>query len=104
MGVPSKVYVDRQGTDEIYSSLSIAQSEGRSAGGAGLLTLESGSVWPAAFLHAAHNNYDQAVFGLITRGDNRMCFVSETGLLTILCAWILATLLYIRMKKRGKCL
>ena len=27
MGVPSKVYVDRQGTDEIYSSLSIAQSD-----------------------------------------------------------------------------
>lgn len=27
MGAPSKVYVDRQGTDEIYSSLSIAQSD-----------------------------------------------------------------------------
>lgn len=27
IGVPSKVYVDRQGTDEIYSSLSIAQSD-----------------------------------------------------------------------------
>ena len=27
MGVPSKVYVDCQGTDEIYSSLSIAQSD-----------------------------------------------------------------------------
>ena len=27
MGVSSKVYVDRQGTDEIYSSLSIAQSD-----------------------------------------------------------------------------
>lgn len=66
----------------------------------GLLTLESGSVWPAAFLHAAHNNYDQAVFGLITRGDNRMYFVSETGVLTILCAWVLAAVLYIRVKKR----
>ena len=66
----------------------------------GLLTLESGSVWPAAFLHAAHNNYDQAVFGLITRGDNRMYFVSETGVLTILCAWALAAVLYTRAKKR----
>ncbi|MCI5902509.1 MAG: hypothetical protein MRZ74_08275 [Blautia sp.] len=27
MGVSSKVYVDRQGTDETYSSLSIAQSD-----------------------------------------------------------------------------
>lgn len=69
---------------------------------AGLLTLESGSVWPAAFLHAAHNNYDQAVFGIITRGDNRMYFVSETGVLTILCAWALAAILYIRVTKHTK--
>ena len=69
---------------------------------AGLLTLESGSMWPAAFLHAAHNNYDQAVFQVITRGDNRMYFVSETGMLTILCAWVLAAILYIRVRKQGK--
>ena len=69
---------------------------------AGLLTLESGSVWPAAFLHAAHNNYDQAVFSIITRGDDRMYFVSETGALTILCAWVLAAILYIRARKRAQ--
>lgn len=69
---------------------------------AGLLTLESGSMWPAAFLHAAHNNYDQAVFQVITRGDNRMYFVSETGVLTILCAWALAAILYIHARKQGK--
>ena len=69
---------------------------------AGLLTLESGSVWPAAFLHAAHNNYDQMVFQVITAGDNKMYFVSETGLLTILCAWALAAMMYIRAKKRAK--
>ncbi len=67
---------------------------------AGLLTLRSGSVWPAAFLHAAHNNYDQAVFSLITAGDNRMYFVSETGVLTILCAWAPAAILYIRARKQ----
>ena len=69
---------------------------------AGLLTLESGSVWPAAFLHAAHNNYDQAVFQVITAGANKMYFVSETGVLTILCAWALAAILYIRARKQGK--
>ena len=69
---------------------------------AGLLTLESGSVWPAAFLHAAHNNFDQAVFSIITRGDNRMYFVSETGVLTILCAWVLAAILYIRATQQTK--
>lgn len=67
---------------------------------AGLLTLESGSVWPAAFLHAAHNNYDQAVFGVITAGANKMYFVSETGVLTILCAWVLAVVIYMRVKKQ----
>lgn len=69
---------------------------------AGLLALESGSVWPAAFLHAAHNNYDQAVFSVITAGADRMFFVSETGLLTILCAWVLAIILYLRFKRRTR--
>ena len=69
---------------------------------AGLLTLESGSMWPAAFLHAAHNNYDQMVFGVITAGSDKMYFVSETGALTILCAWALAAILYIRVKRRAK--
>lgn len=69
---------------------------------AGLLTLESGSMWPAAFLHAAHNNYDQMVFQVITAGANKMFFVSETGVLTILCAWVLAAVMYIRVKKRAK--
>ena len=67
---------------------------------AGLLTLESGSVWPAAFLHAAHNNYDQSVFQVITAGADKMYFVSETGVLTILCAWAVAAILYIRAKKQ----
>ena len=66
----------------------------------GLLTLESGSVWPAAFLHAAHNNYDQSVFQIVTAGADKMYFVSETGVLTILCAWAVAAILYIRAKKQ----
>ena len=67
---------------------------------AGLLSIRTGSVWPAAFLHAAHNDYDQMVFGMITTGDNKMFFVSETGVLTILCAWILAVIMYRREKRR----
>lgn len=71
---------------------------------AGLLTIKSGSVWPAAFLHAAHNNYDQAVFDIITAGAGKMYFVSETGVLTILCAWVLAAILYRWVKKETRCL
>lgn len=56
-------------------------------------------MFPAAFVHAAHNNLDQAVFGLITRGENMMYFVSETGIFTIIAAWIVAALLYLCFKK-----
>ena len=59
----------------------------------GLLTYRSGSIWPAVFLHAAHNNFDQAVFGVITRGENMMYYVSETGCLTVLCAWVIALIM-----------
>ena len=68
---------------------------------AGILALQSGSMWPAAFLHAAHNNYDQAVFGVITAGADRMYFVSETGILTIVCTWVLAIVLYWQARKQG---
>lgn len=68
---------------------------------AGILTVRTGSVWPAAFLHAAHNDYDQMIFGVLTVADDKMFFVSETGVLTILCAWALAILMYCREKKRA---
>ena len=64
----------------------------------GGLTYLSRSVWPAAFLHAAHNNFDQAVFGVITRGDDMMYYVSETGLLTIICAWVIAIIMIVKIK------
>ena len=69
----------------------------------GLLSLKTGSVWPAAFLHAAHNNFDQVVFEIITTGANRMYFVSETGLLTILCAWMLAAVMYLSAVRKETC-
>lgn len=65
----------------------------------GILTIKSKSVWPAAFLHAAHNNYDQGIFGLITRGENMMYYVSETGIITIICAWIIAIGMLLYYKK-----
>lgn len=61
---------------------------------AGLLSVKTKSVWPAAFLHAAHNTFDQTIFGSLTVADNKMYFVSETGVLTIICAWILAVVFY----------
>ena len=72
----------------------------------GLLALESNSVWPGAWLHAAHNNYDQAVFGFVTAGAIKPFFVSETGILTIVCAWALAIVVLARVRRqaaRGAC-
>ena len=69
---------------------------------AGYLTYRSGSIWPAAFLHAAHNNFDQAVFDILTAGDEKKYFVSETGVFTIICAWIIAIVLLILLKKNSK--
>ena len=66
---------------------------------AGLLAYKSKSMWPAAVLHAAHNNFDQYIFGVITRGENMMYFVSETGIFTMICAWILAVIMYVVVTK-----
>ena len=67
----------------------------------GYLTYKSGSIWPAAFLHGAHNNFDQMVFDVITIGDDKKYFVSETGIFTIICAWVIAIVSMIFMM-RGK--
>lgn len=53
----------------------------------------------APFLHAAHNNYDQSVFSVITRGDNAPFFVGETSVLTIMCVWVIAIIMYFSAKK-----
>lgn len=68
---------------------------------AGYLTYKSKSIWPAAFLHAAHNNFDQAVFDVITGGDDKKYFVSETGVFTIVCAWIIAIVLIVLLRKNS---
>ena len=68
----------------------------------GLLTYNSKSIWPATFLHAAHNNFDQAVFDVITIGANKMYYVSETGVLTIICVWIIAIAMYRNTIKNKK--
>lgn len=68
----------------------------------GLLAIQSGSMWPCAFLHAAHNNYDQAIFDVITKGEDKLYYVSETGIYTIVCAWIIAISMYICFRKKRK--
>lgn len=69
----------------------------------GVLAYKSKSIWPSTFLHAAHNHFDQGIFGILTAGEDKMLYVSETGILTIVCAWILAAVMLasvIREKSR----
>lgn len=65
----------------------------------GDLALKANSVWPSAFLHAAHNNFDQGIFQLITRGDKMFYLVSETGIFTIIVTWIIVLIKYFVKKK-----
>lgn len=60
----------------------------------GIITIKTKSIWPAIFLHAAHNTFDQLIFGTVTVANNKMFFVSETGIFTIIFAWIVAVFLY----------
>ena len=41
-----------------------------------ILTIKSNSIWPAA-----HNNIDQVIFSPLTKYENSLFFVSETGIL-----------------------
>lgn len=69
---------------------------------AGLLAYKSKSVWPSALLHAAHNNYDQSIFSVISRGEKLMFYASETGIFTIIFAWIFAVIMLVYTLKTEK--
>ena len=66
----------------------------------GIYALKTSSVWPSAFLHAAHNNYDQSVFQIITRGNNMFYYVSETGFITAICVWLVMVIVLTIQKRR----
>jgi uncharacterized protein len=63
------------------------------------LRLKSGSLWPAATLHASHNLFIQGIFDpLTTRGANEITMVSEFGVLfaaaaVVVCIpfWVMGT-------------
>ncbi len=67
-----------------------------------ILTIKSKSVVPAIVMHAAHNLYDQAVFSEATLGDNKMYFVSETGIYTVLTVVVMAVIVYLLYTKELK--
>lgn len=89
------------GTSLFYQILMFTIIVGSAGVIIGILTLQSKSVWPAAIFHAAHNCYDQALFGTYTVGDNKMYYVSETGMITAVMVVGLAIWMYLRYKKQA---
>lgn len=65
-----------------------------------IITLRSRSIWPAVVMHAAHNMYDQAIFSVITEGENKMYYVSETGIFTAVVVVGMAIWMYCSYKKQ----
>lgn len=65
-----------------------------------IITLRAKSIWPAVVMHAAHNMYDQAIFSVITEGENKMYYVSETGIFTAVIAVGMAIWMYRSYKKQ----
>ena len=53
-------------------------------------------------MHAAHNNFDQALFGTYTSGKDHMYYVSETGLLTVVIGLLVAVIYYSLVKNEIK--
>ena len=64
-----------------------------------ILRMESKSIWPAIFIHAFHNNFDQVIFGPMTIGSAKVYYVGETGIITIV-AIILSAVLTVRYFRR----
>ncbi|MCB2292703.1 CPBP family intramembrane metalloprotease [Clostridium algoriphilum] len=55
-----------------------------------VLRLKSKSVWPAILLHASHNYFDQAIFGTLTNSINKVYYVGETGIITVIAMILVA--------------
>jgi uncharacterized protein len=67
-----------------------------------MLRMESKSIWPAIFIHAFHNNFDQIIFGPMTIGSAKVYYVGEIGIITISAIIFSAalTVKYFRRKSR----
>jgi uncharacterized protein len=106
--MPMLVFSDyNAGGDKAYEMASFAVFIVSGSAVYAWLRLESGSLWPAATLHASHNLFIQNVFDpLAVRGDNPITMVGEFGVVTaavgLLCTlpfWILGIRRYGRAAK-----
>ena len=60
----------------------------------------SKSIWPAVFLHAAHNMFDQSIFQIITSHKYSAYFAGEQGFLTVIIVIFIAVAAIILWKRK----
>lgn len=61
--------------------------------------LKSGSLWPAALLHASSNLYLQNLFDPLSGGNLTKYLVGETGILIVIVIWVFAFVLWMMRDK-----
>jgi len=65
-------------------------------------TFRSGSLWPAAILHASHNLFLQRIYTPLTvRGENTHFYIDEFGILLPIVSVVLAIVFLWKAKKDG---
>jgi hypothetical protein len=70
--------------------------------GAGVLRLQSGSLWPVVMLHASHNAFVQNSFDVLTGDVGPTSYLTgEFGVLLALVSLGLAALLWFHPPRRG---
>lgn len=82
--LPILIFSDyNAGGEKLYEIISFVVMITAISGAFAWLRLDSGSLWPAATLHASHNLMLQAIFDPMTnRGDNPVTMVGEFGVVT----------------------
>jgi membrane protease YdiL (CAAX protease family) len=82
--LPILIFSDyNAGGERLYEIISFVVMITAISGAFAWLRLDSGSLWPAATLHASHNLMLQAIFDPMTsRGDSPITMVGEFGVVT----------------------
>lgn len=96
----------QSGANQLYEALSFVVMATAISGAFAWLRLDSGSLWPAATLHASHNIIVAIIFeSLSTPTQSEITMVSETGIITAaVCAvvclpfWVLGARQFTRAR------
>src|SRR5690606_10661554 len=91
------------GGEKLYELISFVVMITAISGAFAWLRLDSGSLWPAATLHASHNLMLQAIYDPMTaRGDSAITMVGEFGVVTAVVCVLICLPFWIAGMRRAK--